>query len=733
MCGAADGGLRVCASKQAVMAGRCCRNHAVNRRRCGLCSVGRPGGNASRGALTGEVYASLLRRAMCGKGKHEQGRDRCKIGIGSPKYRLTTDIAMPIHHLARFSAIAIAAAFGLAPATAAASAYVRIDQTGYPIHATARAYLMATAPETGASFKLLDGTGATIASGNVPTASKLWKSYYVYALDFPASKSGTFTLAVNGPVPTTSPSFRIATPATLYAKALANGLSFYQNQRDGAGFIASPLRSAAGHLHDASAGVYRTPTFDSNDNVVGSLSPTGTTVDASGGWVDAGDYLKFVQTASYTEAMMLAGVRDFPTQMGAGAPTDFTAEAQFGMDWLLRMWDDGSRTLYYQTGIATVNANTYGDHDLWRLPQDDDAFGGSDPTYRYVRNRPVFVAGAAATKISPNLAGRLAAGFGLCYQVFHASNATLANRCLLAGEHVFDLANTAPTGNLMTAAPFDFYPETEWRDDLEWGATEMFLALRAGGASLPGGLPHTNPGFYLTRAATWAHAYIAGPNDGADSLNLYDVSGIAHFDLYRAIGAAGSPSGLAVTQAQLLADLQQHVSNAETVAASDPFAFGWNWADGDTAAHGAGLAVTAAEVASLTQAANVKADASHWGGNILGANAWGASFIIGDGKTFPQCPQHQVANLAGHLNGTQPVLNGAVVEGPNSAASTGALDGMRACPVGGGDAYAAFNGRGAVFRDNVQSYTTVEPAIDLTAPSLLMFAWRMAGTARQIP
>ena len=35
----------------------------------------------------------------------------------------------------------------------------------------------------------------------------------------------------------------------------------------------------------------------------------------------------------------------------------------------------------------------------------------------------------------------------------------------------------------MTAAPFDFYPETEWRDDLELGATELYFALHAGGAS----------------------------------------------------------------------------------------------------------------------------------------------------------------------------------------------------------------------------------------------------------
>jgi hypothetical protein len=32
-----------------------------------------------------------------------------------------------------------------------------------------------------------------------------------------------------------------------------------------------------------------------------------------------------------------------------------------------------------------------------------------------------------------------------------------------------------------------------------------------------------------------------------------------------------------------------------------------------------------------------------------------------------------------------------------------------------------------LFKDDQQSYSTVEPAIDLTAPSFLMFAWRIAG------
>ena len=51
---------------------------------------------------------------------------------------------------------------------------------------------------------------------------------------------------------------------------------------------------------------------------------------------------------------------------------------------------------------------------------------------------------------------------------------------------------------------------------------------------------------------------------------------------------------------------------------------------------------------------------------------------------------------------------------------------MRLCPADGSDRYARFNSA-AVFRDNVQSYSTVEPAIDLTATSPLAFARQAAG------
>jgi endoglucanase len=625
--------------------------------------------------------------------------------------------------------------FLMVPTGRAANAFVRVNQMGYEVGAQSRAYLMAGGSESGAVFHVIDANGTTVVSSAIGAQLGTLGKFTVYALDFKINEAGTYKIDVDGPLNATSLSFRIGTPEQLYSVGLANALNFYQNERDGQQFIKTPLRTAAGHLNDTHATLFASPQFDSNDNILGDLKPTGGAIDASGGWWDAGDYLKFVETHSYTVALMLIGIRDFPRQMGSAAgAADFTNEAKFGLQWLRKMWDDDSRTLYYQVGIGTGflnNPNVLSDHDLWRLPQVDDTLGGTDPTLRFVRHRPAFVAGPAGSKVSPNLAGRLAAAFAECAQVFRDSQPDLANDCLISAEHIFALADTSPSGNLLTTAPFDFYGETEWRDDMELGATELYFALASADEPLPTALTQTDPAFYLRAAAHWAHAYITGPNDAGDTLNLYDVSGLAHFELFRAIATAGHPKGLEVSQTDLVHDLRKELQNAMTQGDSDPFGFGFPWDTFDTTTHGAGLSVMAREYALLTQSKAFDELSRRWAGNILGANAWGSSFIVGDGEIFPNCMQQQVANIVGSLDGKPPILSGALVEGPNSFAATGFVNGMRVCPPGGGDVFKKFNGNGAVYKDDQESFSTVEPAIDLTAGSFLMFAWRIAGAPAQ--
>jgi endoglucanase len=626
---------------------------------------------------------------------------------------------------------------GASVAAAAQEAFVRVDQVGYPSVAAKRAYLMSSASETGAPFSIQSEGGTTVMTGTVGASVGSWSKPFpdVYAIDFDAVQApGRYRVSVGGVAPADSPLFTIAPAASLYAAPLASSLSFYEDERDGPEYIPSPLRSAPGHLNDSEAMTYATPKVNGGGSFKGDLKSLGTTIDASGGWWDAGDYLKFVETTSYTVDLILAGIRDFPNLMGASGPAaaNFTAEGRFGVEWLLRMWDEQTKTLYYQVGIGEGNKTTAGDHDIWRLPQADDDFGGSDPEYRYIRHRPAFRAGPPGSSISPNIAGRDAAAFAECFQVFHSSVPSLAERCLRSAEDIYALADTKHKGKLLTAIPFGFYPEKEWRDDLELGTSELALALQSVGAgALPSGLPHGEASFYLSQAAIWAKAELKKAKHTVDTLNLYDVSGLAHAELIRALRAAGNPSGsgLETSEQALLAGLRSELDGAVAQASHDPFGFGFPWAEADTASHGDGLAAMAGEYDWLTGSSTFAADGTRWLGNVLGANAWGVSMIIGDGTTWPDCPSHQVADLVGSLDGSPPVLAGGVVEGPSDESSSGELEGMRPCPAGGGDPYGRFNGSGSVFADTVQSYTTVEPAIDLTASSMLAFGWGVEGPA----
>ncbi|MGB8542026.1 MAG: glycoside hydrolase family 9 protein [Candidatus Acidiferrales bacterium] len=695
---------------------------------------------------------------------------------------------------------------------------MRVNQVGYEAgNAPFRAYLMSTAAETGVTFRVVSSEGKTAYSGRVGTLLGIWSnsrklSYQVYALDFSVTQNDLYTISVAGPVPASSPHFAVDEPDVLYPGLLLNTLFFYQTERDGPNYVRNALRSAPGHLKDKSAQVYETPPLDSEDFIdnkppIKPLVPANTpNINADGGWWDAGDYMKYVETVSYTTALMEIGIRDFPNQMGANAPvnprvppgsisyagnsgagapasSDFTEEARFGIEWLTKMWDSQTKTLYYQVdnsqdwdyygeGDPTSSAPDCGgnyssryclltEYDIWTLPQAaDDYEEGGDPepcdqyTTYFICNRPVFPAGTAGAPISPNLAGRLAADFALCYQLNRATDTAFANQCLKNAEEIFALANTsyadpapsAGSGNcgscLVTITPFDGYPENVWDDDMELGAAELYFALQTASESgdLPAGLLDTDPADYLKQTAQFAKNYITKIYDPgfADTLNLYDVSGLAHFELYRALEMAGDPADLAVSKSSIRAQFLKQVGDAISQSRTDAWGYGSQWNYGDTTSHGAGLSVMASEAFYLTGSNTYDTYAQRWLANILGANAWGSSFIVGDGSIFPNCIQHQVANLAGALNGTSggtPILWGASTEGPDGYSSSGFVDGMNRCPAGGVDTLKIFNGNNgkfdpsqvAVYKDNVQSFSTTEPGIDLTATSFLMWSWRLAG------
>jgi endoglucanase len=214
----------------------------------------------------------------------------------------------------------------------------------------------------------------------------------------------------------------------------------------------------------------------------------------------------------------------------------------------------------------------------------------------------------------------------------------------------------------------------------------------------------------------------------------------ARFELYRCARTGGNPigTGLETNQAALISDLQKQLNNAIAQTNTIHLVSAFHGQRTTTSLTEPDCAVMAAEYSFLngpllSGGMSPAVYASRQLANILGANAWGTSLIVNDGTTFPLCMQHQVANLVPVPPNGPPFLSGAAVEGPNSLAAKGTLSGMVTCPPNGVDVFSQFNNTKAVYKDFVQSYSTVEPAIDLTASSPLAFAWQIAGAPSGTP
>jgi len=582
------------------------------------------------------------------------------------------------------------------------TAFVRIDQVGYAPDEIKQAYFMSAADIGGVHFEVKDDAGRTAFAGEAGASTGAWNGEFrnVRVLDFSPLPIGTYRIVVPGALP--SHTFRVAPAAELFGAVVEANIRFFQAQRDGADVIPSVLRRKPAHLNDRRATVYETPRYDESGGQLldERLTAAGGPVDVSGGWFDAGDFLKFTHTAAYSVAALLLAQRD--AQVGGAA---LAGETRHGMDWLDRMWDETTGTLYAQVGIGAGNDNVRTDHDYWRLPEDDEA-SGADPA---LAHRPLFRAAAPGAPISPNLAGKVAAAFALAAQLDTGAS---ARRKLDKAARLYARADRHHTGTLITAYPHAFYPENSWHDDMEFAATELAWAAKA--------LGDPRAAQWGRDAGHWAAAYLASDVQG--TLGVGDVSALAHADLIRLLDAGATTDE--TNRGDLVRDLARQLDTGRGHADRDPFRAGADYTDFDSVPHTFGLATTARLYQRATGTNLYAAFGTRQRNWALGANAWGSSFVIGAGAISPRCPEHQAANLTGEE------LTGAAVNGPNKAEKFKELNTfptMRACSMSD---FARFDGQGARYLDDVGAWQSVEPADDFTATALLYFALAAAAQHR---
>eukprot|EP00727_Mastigamoeba_balamuthi_P002642 m51a1_g12375 putative glycoside hydrolase family protein (597) ;mRNA; r:608863-610845 len=581
-------------------------------------------------------------------------------------------------------------------ALAASATFVRVNQVGYLASAAKVASIISTDSSlNGKECTLVSKAGKTVLTARLSDTGVQWNSNFpkTYQCDFSSFNTpGEYTLSVPSADNAKSPVFALrSTSRELFTSMAQNSVFYFQASRDGASQVVSWRKPS--HMNDRAATVYKTPSFDQDNNMKGDpakVSGLGK-VNVEGGWFDAGDYLKFVETTSYVVDLMFFSLRQYPNTPHYSA---LLSEANFGIDWLFKMFDYKNKVLYYQVGVGDATSAT-GDHSMWRLPEVDDSL--SDADNKYLKNRPVFRAAANNSKISPNLAGRLAAAFALCFQV--SRNA----QCLLAARAAMDLANTSPGSTLMSTAPFDYYSESEWKSDMALGAIEMYNAYMISGDS-------TAAQTFLGKATSYLGSMTTEP------LNLYDVSSLATYEIARAAKTSDQS-----TYSKATAALKKGLDSASKSATSDPFGLWTGYSSsGDIVPETIGWAVTARLYQELTGSSAYASFSSKLVDWVLGANGWGSSFIIGgtfDGTgTSPKCPQHQIDNLLDKR------FLGGVVDGPNKGSmDSDFFEEARACPASGAKPFVKFN-RGITYWDDVKSWASNEPAIDYTAVSVVLFS-----------
>jgi len=395
-----------------------------------------------------------------------------------------------------------------------------------------------------------------------------------------------------------------------------------------------------------------------HDAVVARGPHKGEHVDLTGGWMDAGDMLHFTQTTGFS-AMLL----QYAARLDAADRDALNRTADVGVRWLVKAHPTADLFIG-QVGDQRDHNTT----PLFRNPESDDASSA-----RGIGTRLAYPSTRA------DLAGKAAAALALA-----ADRATGDDRGPLLQQAIdwyeagkFDASSRPPLRG-------GFYTSSSWHDDMATGAAALYRT--------------TGDGAYLAGAMQYLRA-----TDTSGDVNWDSVGAFAAADLCGLLGAPAVNDPAARDLA--CSKFQDALASAKSQAAKNAFGTPGEFLEGQTALNGgAGAMIAAAARAGDVSALDMATGARDY---LLGRNAWGASFIIGYGLNAPRHPHHWAEAFAPG----QPI--GGVVNGPAP---------RRRQRKAGFRPDSPFDSRQLAYQDAVDNYFTSEPAIDLTASSILLLA-----------
>ncbi|HSL55767.1 MAG TPA: glycoside hydrolase family 9 protein [Pyrinomonadaceae bacterium] len=577
-------------------------------------------------------------------------------------------------------------AFGISiflVAAANAQPHIRLNQLGFApgVPKSAIVFSHDPLPE---EFRILTIDGSVVFKGRLNPIAGLWGEFNHHAdLDFTSLNSeGSYAIEIGS-----ARSARFTVSRTINNQIPDQLLEFMRQQRCGY----NPYVDAACH------------TFDGR-------TPSGTYINASGGWHDAGDQLKYLLTSSNATAQMLLAYQLAPRdrvfadkfnalgQPGANGIADILDEAMWGLAWMLRLHPAPDQ-LYHQVADDR-------DHKGFRLPQKETVdYGWGPGSYRVVYLADGQPQGLRQYKSESNgvanLAGRYAAAMALGYQVWKDDPRlrSFAQTLVQAGREVYALGQAkegVQQGNSY-GAPYR-YAETTWADDMEWGAAELFRATRDARY-----LGDAKRYALLARDESWMG------KDEAGHYQYYPFMNIGHFRLYDLVDAR--------TKKQLADFYRQEIERCLGKSAGNPYRIGvpFIWCSNNLVVALATESLLYERMTGDRRYREFTYKQIDW---LLGRNPWGTSMFTG--IPFEGIYPKDVHLFMNAL--LKKMVRGALVDGP---VYRKVFQSLRGVSIREPDPFAAFQDERAVYHDDINDYSTNEPTMDGTASAILLFSIRV--------
>ena len=376
----------------------------------------------------------------------------------------------------------LAAALIAAPALAADSAPVRLNQIGFLPDAVKRA-IVPSASKQSLRWTLVDSAGAVRASGRTTVFGPDPASgEQVHRVDFTGfRRSGTaYRLRVGA---LASRPFPIA--GDVYRSLPGDALAYFYHNRAGmpieARFVGPRHARPAGHPRESAT------CLASADSAGNRWPGCAHTLDVTGGWYDAGDHGKYVVNGGISLWTLLNLYERRPGAFPDGSAripeagngiSDLLDEARFEMEFLLRMQVPAGTRMQVPVGLRKVapglaftpiDASGMAHHKVadenWTaLPMRPD----KDP-----ERRQLFAPTTAATL-------NLAATAAQCARVWRTVDPAFSSRCLQAAERAWAAARRNPeVFAIADHSGSGGYGDSELGDEFYWAAAELFATTDA--------------------------------------------------------------------------------------------------------------------------------------------------------------------------------------------------------------------------------------------------------------